>query len=182
MRWMLLYLQSKKRFEREWREAEKAAQYADKTDQDLNATKADVEKVFRFRQKVSQVSRTPAISFPSYPNAIVASLFLFMYGCLISTFPYACMEPQAKQQAHMRTHIAEECKNDYAAQLQKYNKEQSQFYFTDMPQIFNVRTSRFSPNMLRHIFSYRITVGIILQNAYYNQHVCLFMTEVAGHG
>ncbi|XP_017310145.1 cdc42-interacting protein 4 homolog isoform X4 [Ictalurus punctatus] len=44
---------------------------------------------------------------------------------------------KAKQQAHMRAHIAEECKNDYAAQLQKYNKEQNQFYFTDMPQIFN---------------------------------------------
>ncbi|XP_060798567.1 cdc42-interacting protein 4 homolog isoform X2 [Neoarius graeffei] len=44
---------------------------------------------------------------------------------------------KAKQHAHMRTHIAEECKNDYAAQLQKYNKEQNQFYFTDMPQIFN---------------------------------------------
>uniref|UniRef100_A0A7N6A8W5 Thyroid hormone receptor interactor 10b n=1 Tax=Anabas testudineus TaxID=64144 RepID=A0A7N6A8W5_ANATE len=78
---------SKKRFEREWREAERAAQYAEKTDQDINATKADVEK--------------------------------------------------AKQQAHMRAHIAEECKNDYAAQLQKYNKEQSQFYFNDMPLIFN---------------------------------------------
>lgn len=38
-------LQSKKRFEREWREAERAAQYAEKTDQDINATKADVEKV-----------------------------------------------------------------------------------------------------------------------------------------
>ncbi|KAG9337818.1 hypothetical protein JZ751_027469 [Albula glossodonta] len=35
---------SKKRFEREWREAEKASQYAEKTDQDINATKADVEK------------------------------------------------------------------------------------------------------------------------------------------
>ncbi|KAK6311722.1 hypothetical protein J4Q44_G00173860 [Coregonus suidteri] len=78
---------SKKRFEREWREADKAAQYAEKTDQDINATKADVEK--------------------------------------------------AKQQANMRTHIAEECKNDYAAQLQKYNKEQSQFYFSYMPLIFN---------------------------------------------
>ncbi|XP_076000270.1 cdc42-interacting protein 4 homolog isoform X4 [Genypterus blacodes] len=78
---------SKKRFEREWREAERAAQYAEKTDQDINATKADVEK--------------------------------------------------AKQQAHMRAHVAEECKNDYAAQLQKYNKEQSQFYFSDMPLIFN---------------------------------------------
>uniref|UniRef100_A0A3B4XMT6 Thyroid hormone receptor interactor 10a n=1 Tax=Seriola lalandi dorsalis TaxID=1841481 RepID=A0A3B4XMT6_SERLL len=78
---------SKKRFEREWREAERAAQYAEKTDQDINATKADVEK--------------------------------------------------AKQQAHMRAHVAEECKNDYAAQLQKYNKEQNQFYFNDMPLIFN---------------------------------------------
>uniref|UniRef100_A0A671QM09 Cdc42-interacting protein 4 homolog n=1 Tax=Sinocyclocheilus anshuiensis TaxID=1608454 RepID=A0A671QM09_9TELE len=44
---------------------------------------------------------------------------------------------KAKQQAHMRTHIAEECKNDYASQLQKYNKEQNQFYFTDMPLVFN---------------------------------------------
>lgn len=40
--------QSKKRFEREWKEAEKAAQYAEKTDQDINATKADVEKVFHY--------------------------------------------------------------------------------------------------------------------------------------
>lgn len=38
----------------------------------------------------------------------------------------------------MRAQVAEECKNDYAAQLQKYNKEQNQFYFSDMPQIFNV--------------------------------------------
>ncbi|XP_077413655.1 cdc42-interacting protein 4 homolog isoform X1 [Vanacampus margaritifer] len=44
---------------------------------------------------------------------------------------------KAKQQAHMRAHVAEECKNDYAAQLQKFNKEQKQFYFTDMPLIFN---------------------------------------------
>ncbi|XP_068192245.1 cdc42-interacting protein 4 homolog isoform X6 [Antennarius striatus] len=44
---------------------------------------------------------------------------------------------KAKQQAHMRAHVAEECKNDYAAQLQKFNKEQNQFYFQDMPLIFN---------------------------------------------
>ncbi|KAG2471282.1 CIP4 protein, partial [Polypterus senegalus] len=78
---------SKRRFEREWREAEKAGLNAERIDQDINATKADVEK--------------------------------------------------AKQHANLRAHIAEECKNDYAAQLQKYNKEQNQFYFTDMPQIFN---------------------------------------------
>lgn len=45
----------------------------------------------------------------------------------------------------MRTHIAEECKNDYAAQLQRYNKEQNQFYFTDMPLIFNVSNSTYQP-------------------------------------
>ncbi|KAK6468821.1 cdc42-interacting protein 4-like protein isoform X1 [Huso huso] len=78
---------SKRKFEREWREAEKAALNAERLDQDINATKADVEK--------------------------------------------------AKQQAHLRTHIAEECKNEYAAQLQKYNKDQNSFYFTDMPQVYN---------------------------------------------
>ena len=38
----------------------------------------------------------------------------------------------------MRAHVAEDCKNDYAAQLQKYNKEQHSFYFNEMPLIFNV--------------------------------------------
>ncbi|XP_043940656.1 cdc42-interacting protein 4 isoform X1 [Protopterus annectens] len=44
---------------------------------------------------------------------------------------------KAKQQANLRNHMAEESKNDYASQLQKYNHDQSQFYYTDMPQIFN---------------------------------------------
>ncbi|XP_031418149.1 cdc42-interacting protein 4 homolog isoform X2 [Clupea harengus] len=44
---------------------------------------------------------------------------------------------KAKQHAHMRTHMADECKNDYAAQLQKYNKEQNQFYYSEIPSIFN---------------------------------------------
>ncbi|KAI1886523.1 hypothetical protein AGOR_G00196630 [Albula goreensis] len=44
---------------------------------------------------------------------------------------------KAKMQAHMRSHTAEECKNDYASHLQKYNKEQNQFYFTDIPHIFS---------------------------------------------
>ncbi|KAJ8264174.1 hypothetical protein GJAV_G00146040 [Gymnothorax javanicus] len=78
---------TKKRFEREWREAEKANQNAERVDQDANATKADVDK--------------------------------------------------ARHHAHLRTHTAEECRNDYAAQLQKYNKEQNQFYFTDIPQMYS---------------------------------------------
>ncbi|TKS68516.1 Cdc42-interacting protein 4 -like protein [Collichthys lucidus] len=44
---------------------------------------------------------------------------------------------KAKQHAHARTHTAEECRNDYAAHLQKYNKEQNFFYYTEIPQIFN---------------------------------------------
>lgn len=37
--------QTKKRFAKEWAEAEKATQQAEKTEHDLNATKLDVEKV-----------------------------------------------------------------------------------------------------------------------------------------
>ncbi|XP_062243817.1 cdc42-interacting protein 4 homolog isoform X2 [Platichthys flesus] len=44
---------------------------------------------------------------------------------------------KARQHAHARTHTAEECRNDYAAQLQKYNKEQNNFYYTEIPHIFN---------------------------------------------
>lgn len=45
---------------------------------------------------------------------------------------------QAKQQANLRSHMAEESKNEYASYLQKFNHNQSQFYFLEMPQIFNV--------------------------------------------
>ncbi|KAM9792078.1 LOW QUALITY PROTEIN: cdc42-interacting protein 4 homolog [Neosynchiropus ocellatus] len=78
---------AKKRFAKEWAEAEKAAQQAEKIEQDLNVTRMDVDK--------------------------------------------------AKQHSSARTHAAEECKSDYAAQLQKYNKEQRFFYYTEIPQIFN---------------------------------------------
>ncbi|XP_051559717.1 thyroid hormone receptor interactor 10b isoform X2 [Myxocyprinus asiaticus] len=43
---------------------------------------------------------------------------------------------KAKQQAHSRTHIADECKNDYASQLQRYNKEQNNFYHSEIPEVF----------------------------------------------
>lgn len=45
---------------------------------------------------------------------------------------------QAKQQAHLRNHMAEESKNEYAAQLQRYNRDHAHFYFSQMPQIFDV--------------------------------------------
>uniref|UniRef100_A0A6Q2XLT4 Thyroid hormone receptor interactor 10 n=1 Tax=Esox lucius TaxID=8010 RepID=A0A6Q2XLT4_ESOLU len=76
-----------KRFAKEWGEAEKAIQQAERTENDITATKAEVDKM--------------------------------------------------KTLAHGRTHTAEESRNDYAAQLQKYNKEQNAFYYSEIPQLFN---------------------------------------------
>ncbi|XP_038640630.1 cdc42-interacting protein 4 homolog isoform X3 [Scyliorhinus canicula] len=78
---------AKRRFERDCKEAEKAMQNAERVDNDINTTKADVEK--------------------------------------------------AKQQANLRNHMVEESKNEYASQLQKFNKDQNEFYFAEMPHIFN---------------------------------------------
>uniref|UniRef100_A0A6Q2XSM5 Thyroid hormone receptor interactor 10 n=1 Tax=Esox lucius TaxID=8010 RepID=A0A6Q2XSM5_ESOLU len=78
---------TKKRFAKEWGEAEKAIQQAERTENDITATKAEVDKM--------------------------------------------------KTLAHGRTHTAEESRNDYAAQLQKYNKEQNAFYYSEIPQLFN---------------------------------------------
>lgn len=78
---------TKKRYAKEWAEAEKASQQAEKTENDLYATKFDVDK--------------------------------------------------AKQHSHARTRTAEECRNDYAAELQKYNKDQNSHYYSEIPQLFN---------------------------------------------
>uniref|UniRef100_A0A8C4R2J9 Formin binding protein 1a n=1 Tax=Eptatretus burgeri TaxID=7764 RepID=A0A8C4R2J9_EPTBU len=95
----------KKRFERDCKEAEKALQYFDKMDNDINVTKADVEK--------------------------------------------------ARQQSNQRTQLAEDTKNEYATQLQKYNEEQNQHYFAILPKIFQdlqdmeeKRTCTFSHSLL----------------------------------
>lgn len=133
MNWTLfLSSQSKKRFEREWREAERAAQNAEKTDLDINATKADVEKVSRVENDISCNKFSPWFGDRSVSVLLVWFSLWF----------------QAKQQAHFKAQTAEESKNDYAAQLQRYNKEQSQFYFTDMPHVFNVRPVVFQQLLL----------------------------------
>ncbi|XP_041447280.1 formin-binding protein 1-like isoform X3 [Xenopus laevis] len=77
---------SKRKFERECREAEKAQQSYERLDNDTNATKSDVEK--------------------------------------------------AKQQLHLRTHMADESKNEYAAQLQNYNAEQHKHFYIVIPQVY----------------------------------------------
>uniref|UniRef100_A0A673FT93 Cdc42-interacting protein 4 homolog n=1 Tax=Sinocyclocheilus rhinocerous TaxID=307959 RepID=A0A673FT93_9TELE len=43
---------------------------------------------------------------------------------------------KAKQHAHIRVHLADECKNDYASQLQKHNKEQNNFYHSEIPSVY----------------------------------------------
>ncbi|XP_038141235.1 thyroid hormone receptor interactor 10b isoform X1 [Cyprinodon tularosa] len=77
----------KKRFAKEWAEADKATQQAEKIESEANVTKSDVDK--------------------------------------------------AKNNALARTRAAEDCRNNYAAELQKYNKEQNNFYYTEIPLIFN---------------------------------------------
>ncbi|XP_058158226.1 formin-binding protein 1 isoform X26 [Dasypus novemcinctus] len=77
---------SKRRFERDCKEADRAQQYFEKMDADINVTKADVEK--------------------------------------------------ARQQAQIRHQMAEDSKADYSSILQKFNREQHEYYRTHIPNIF----------------------------------------------
>uniref|UniRef100_A0A8C7QI03 Transducer of Cdc42-dependent actin assembly protein 1 n=1 Tax=Oncorhynchus mykiss TaxID=8022 RepID=A0A8C7QI03_ONCMY len=83
---------SKKKFERECKEAEKSQISYDRLDNDINATKSEVEK--------------------------------------------------AKSQLYLRTHSADESKNEYAAQLQNFNGEQWKHFNVAIPQIFKVSHSQ----------------------------------------
>uniref|UniRef100_A0A672S023 Cdc42-interacting protein 4 homolog n=1 Tax=Sinocyclocheilus grahami TaxID=75366 RepID=A0A672S023_SINGR len=98
-------------------EAKKAQQYLEGTYKQLDNSKKRFEREWREAEKAAQYAEKTDQDL----NATKADV------------------EKAKQQAHMRTHIAEECKNDYASQLQKYNKEQNQFYFTDMLQDMDER-------------------------------------------
>ncbi|XP_069465351.1 formin-binding protein 1 isoform X8 [Ambystoma mexicanum] len=77
---------SKRRFERDCKEADRAQQYFERMDADINVTKADVEK--------------------------------------------------ARQQAQLRHQMAEDSKGDYSLSLQKFNHEQHEHYYTQIPNIF----------------------------------------------
>uniref|UniRef100_A0A8C1NF90 Thyroid hormone receptor interactor 10 n=1 Tax=Cyprinus carpio TaxID=7962 RepID=A0A8C1NF90_CYPCA len=43
---------------------------------------------------------------------------------------------KAKQNTHLRVHLADECKNEYASQLQRYNQEQSSFFHSEIPSAY----------------------------------------------
>ncbi|KAG7242276.1 hypothetical protein INR49_023951 [Caranx melampygus] len=77
---------SKRKFERECKEAEKSQMTYERLDNDINATKSEVEK--------------------------------------------------AKAQFYMRTHMADESKNEYASQLQTFNAEQWKHFNNAIPHIF----------------------------------------------
>ncbi|XP_062867257.1 formin-binding protein 1 isoform X2 [Trichomycterus rosablanca] len=78
--------QCKRNYERACKEADRAQQYFEKMDGDINVTKADVEK--------------------------------------------------ARQQAQLRHHLASDSRNEYANYLQKFNQEQTEHYYTLIPNIF----------------------------------------------
>ncbi|XP_077475003.1 cdc42-interacting protein 4 homolog isoform X3 [Stigmatopora argus] len=110
------YLQEHKQERKSYlMEAKKAQQTLESTNKQLESSKKRFEREWREAERAAQSAEKTDQDI----NATKADV------------------EKAKQQAHMRAHVAEECKNDYAAQLQKFNKEQKQFYFTDMPLIFN---------------------------------------------
>lgn len=45
---------------------------------------------------------------------------------------------QAKHNFYSRTHLVDECKNEYAAQLQNFNAEQWKHFNNAIPHIFKV--------------------------------------------
>lgn len=76
--WLFIVWQTKKRFAKEWAEAEKATQHAEKIEHDVNATKMDVEKVknTRFRLCVGANEAHPStVSFTLPPFIRTGSLW-----------------------------------------------------------------------------------------------------------
>lgn len=57
-------------------------------------------------------------------------------------FELITLSYQAKQQLNLRTHMADENKNEYAAQLQNFNGEQHKHYYIVIPQIYKVKSKK----------------------------------------
>ncbi|XP_066563934.1 cdc42-interacting protein 4 homolog isoform X3 [Amia ocellicauda] len=96
-------------------EGRKAQQFLDSSFKQLDSSKKRFEREWREAEKAAQYAEKTDQDI----NATKADV------------------EKAKLQAHGRMHAAEECKNDYASQLQKYNKDQNQYYFSELPDIFN---------------------------------------------
>lgn len=148
--------QSKKKFERECREAEKSQMLFERLDNDINATKSEVEKVSKQLAVFMGYShRHFLVIFTAcsvgYKCSILLSrscrpawgcfyFILYLYLLVIIMLAWFKGSPffQAKSQLYLRTHMADESKNEYAAQLQNFNSEQWKHFNVAIPQIFKV--------------------------------------------
>ncbi len=136
-------LQSKKQYEKAFREAEKAQEMYKKADADINLSRAEVEKVTATRfEKRSPVHSNSWVSFLCIAN----SLF------------------QAKNLSMNKQQMCEDCKNEYASELQKTNGAQKEHYDSLMPQIFQVSCSKEHPLRAR-----QIRISPVLPNLYQPQ-------------
>ncbi|XP_067296608.1 thyroid hormone receptor interactor 10b [Pseudorasbora parva] len=95
-------------------EVKKAQQNLETTYKQLEISKKRFEKEWREAEKANQ--QTERVQ--QDPNAAKADV------------------EKAKQQANIRIHIADESKNEYASQLQRYNKEQNHLYHSEIPSVF----------------------------------------------
>ncbi|EMP36624.1 Formin-binding protein 1-like protein, partial [Chelonia mydas] len=155
---------SKKKFERECREAEKAQQSYERLDNDTNATKADVEKAkqqLNLRTHMADENKNEyAAQLQNFNGEQHKHYYIVIPQIYKSKkkFERECREAEkaqqsyerldndtnatkadvekAKQQLNLRTHMADENKNEYAAQLQNFNGEQHKHYYIVIPQIY----------------------------------------------
>uniref|UniRef100_A0A673N4B4 Cdc42-interacting protein 4 homolog n=1 Tax=Sinocyclocheilus rhinocerous TaxID=307959 RepID=A0A673N4B4_9TELE len=95
-------------------EVKKAQQNLESSSKLLEASKKRFEKEWREAEKANQ--QTEKVQLDA--NATKADM------------------EKAKQHTHLRVHLADECKNDYASQLQKYNKEQNNFYHSEILSVY----------------------------------------------
>lgn len=93
--------QTKKRFAKEWAEAEKATQQAEKTEHDLNATKLDVEKV---KNRSFPSTRRPCFGglYCTSSTWFTRLLRFYLFPPLPPHFPPEGQAPRPRPDAHGR--------------------------------------------------------------------------------
>ncbi|KAJ7414147.1 hypothetical protein WISP_85467 [Willisornis vidua] len=152
---------SKRRFERDCKEADRAQQYFEKMDADINVTKADVEKVgfveSDFGEEVAEANHgkgLPLDLLSSYGEESGLRELMTPAGVAgdLNKYPYvshtytvcgvkrsksrSSVSFSARQQAQLRHQMAEDSKAEYSSTLQKFNSEQHEHYYTHIPNIF----------------------------------------------
>ncbi|KAG2456246.1 FNBP1 protein, partial [Polypterus senegalus] len=140
----------KRRFERDCKEADRAQQYFEKMDNDINVTKADVEKwAWLGIAQLDWAQGLPERAVVVYGVSLdclgmaVASWFRGGKGGRPPSDVFSSVFGHlARQQAQLRHQMAADSKADYSACLQKFNQEQNEHYYTLIPHIFQVGAER----------------------------------------